>query len=73
MKKSHLMQWATVALVGLAMWLLGGRNLHIHNFPLFIGALLGLSLVLTAVVVRTARRDGGPDGPETGDDEADER
>ena len=39
--------------------LLGARNIHQHNFPLFLGIVLGLAALTVTVFVLTAPRDSG--------------
>jgi hypothetical protein len=41
---------------------LGAARVHLQNFPLFLGVVLGAAIVTVAVLVATA---GGEPGPES--------
>lgn len=41
------------------IWL-GHRRLHLHNFAIFLGAVVALAAGITAVFVATARREDQP-------------
>ena len=34
---------------------LGVARTHLHNFPLFLGALVGMAVVIVAIFIATAR------------------
>jgi hypothetical protein len=51
-----LLRWTSLLASLVALIALGGANMHQHNFPVFLGAVLGLAALTVAVFVLTAPR-----------------
>jgi hypothetical protein len=51
-----LLRWISLLGGAALLALLGGARTHQHNFPLFLGTVLGLSVLIVAVFVLTAPR-----------------
>ncbi|HKZ08587.1 MAG TPA: hypothetical protein VJU81_24175 [Methylomirabilota bacterium] len=53
-----LLRWTSLAASGLALYVMGARRLHLHDFNTFIAIVLALAIGIVGVLVAT--RGGSP-------------
>jgi hypothetical protein len=51
-----LLRWTSLAGTAALLAVLGEARTHQHNFPLFLGLVLGVAVLIVAVFVATAPR-----------------
>jgi len=54
-----LLRWISLVLSVAVLAALGVARTHLHNFPLFLAAVVGLAALTVVVFVATAARDPG--------------
>lgn len=54
-----LLRWISLLASAALLGALGVARTHLHNFPLFLAAVLGLAVLVVLVFVATAASDDG--------------